>query len=775
MANKQIHELPAADALAPEDEVIVSLAGARVTRRASLAGLPYRLPGGASSPRTVHAKLGELVSVRDYGAQGNGTADDSPAFQAALDAHGTVHVPAGTYRLDSEVQVKPRRHLLGAGRDVTVIDARGPRAFTFNRNSGAFLVDSTAAQDWNRSELGGMTIRMTAGGVRVVGHEFRAKGLLFAGGAAPSGQADPDGWCIDMVDANECVLREIQAGYGGGTAHRLLANGVRWRSSTPAVNYGDSLVEEVSIKLGAAGTVAVLLEGNGTGLINNLLLSRVQVNAPHGGSGITALPGTSGIKLRNAARIVCLLCDVEVVDVCFEEYSESLGGTAGACTNNSFIGCFVHYPGTAAYRDSNGLFSRSVVRTSFVGCDNLAPLPVGNIANDNGRAQDGDLFAQGLWVCDQYRQPSIQLRSRDKDVLLITSDQKGAFQANADGHPSQATPFRGLLIEHSSKQSAKITRPVANGATDPDDGTTALLDVRLELGNGEGDARGELARVQINDPLYLRPRATQPVRPLDGLVWHATAAASVPATGEYWLGTGIYARINNGDAVPVAVSRGALPERERNESFELSAADFGKLHRVNNDAARTVTIPAGLVPAGEGTRWFDVLRQGPGAVTFVAGTGVTLRTPRSKASILHQFQCVRVHVTSSNEVFIPALMGEGELPYEEEIHWTTGSADPAAPMVIGSSHRGKLIRVSNASPTWIAFDSGFPLGGARATKVRLMKVAAGDVNLVAGAGMTLRAPGGATSFVLGELNRIVTLHLTGTGDPNQPGSIYVEL
>ena len=173
--------------------------------------------------------------------------------------------------------------------------------------------------------------------------------------------------------------------------HRLLANGIRLGSSTPSVNYGDGLLQEISIKLGAANTVAVLLKGNGTGLINNVLLSRVQVNAPQGGTGITPLAGTNGIKLWNAARVVCLLCDVEVVDVSFEEYSESQGGTAGACANNSYVGCFVHYPGTAAYQDSNGTFTRSVIRTSFFGCDNLGPLPVGNVAGDGGRAQDGDL------------------------------------------------------------------------------------------------------------------------------------------------------------------------------------------------------------------------------------------------------------------------------------------------------------------------------------------------------------------------------------------------
>ena len=136
-----------------------------------------------------------------------------------------------------------------------------------------------------------------------------------------------------------------------------------------------------------------------------MLLSRVQVDAPQSGSGITPLVGTNGIKLWNAARVVCLLCDVEVVDVAFEEYSESQGGTAGACSNNSYVGCFVHYPGTAAYRDSNTTFSRSVIRTSFFGCDNLGPVPVGNVNGDGGRTQDGDLIAPGLWVCTSIASP----------------------------------------------------------------------------------------------------------------------------------------------------------------------------------------------------------------------------------------------------------------------------------------------------------------------------------------------------------------------------------
>ena len=84
-----------------------------------------------------------------------------------------------------------------------------------------------------------------------------------------------------------------------------------------------------------------------------------------------------------------------------------------------------------------------MIRTSFLGCDNLGPVPVGNVNGDGGRTQDGDLIAPGLWVCDQYRQPSIQLRSRDKDVLLITSDQRARRRpmptATPRAHPIAAS------------------------------------------------------------------------------------------------------------------------------------------------------------------------------------------------------------------------------------------------------------------------------------------------------------------------------------------------
>lgn len=64
----------------------------------------YKLPAVDSVFTNVEAKLAETVSVKDFGAVGDGVTDDTAAFNAAL-ASGAknIYFPAGTYRFDSKI------------------------------------------------------------------------------------------------------------------------------------------------------------------------------------------------------------------------------------------------------------------------------------------------------------------------------------------------------------------------------------------------------------------------------------------------------------------------------------------------------------------------------------------------------------------------------------------------------------------------------------------------------------------------------------------------
>jgi hypothetical protein len=68
--------------------------------------IPYRL----SAQETNVGVLSLSVSVRDWGAKGDGVTDDSAAFQKAFEraaqaSHAVVRIPSGTYRLERRVSV----------------------------------------------------------------------------------------------------------------------------------------------------------------------------------------------------------------------------------------------------------------------------------------------------------------------------------------------------------------------------------------------------------------------------------------------------------------------------------------------------------------------------------------------------------------------------------------------------------------------------------------------------------------------------------------------
>jgi len=65
----------------------------------------YTQGGTGAVATTVQAKLRQTVSVKDFGAVGNGTTDDTAAIQLALNNSGSIYFPAGTYKISSALTI----------------------------------------------------------------------------------------------------------------------------------------------------------------------------------------------------------------------------------------------------------------------------------------------------------------------------------------------------------------------------------------------------------------------------------------------------------------------------------------------------------------------------------------------------------------------------------------------------------------------------------------------------------------------------------------------
>ncbi len=94
-----------------------------VSLEGSMAAPDYTAYGTGAVTRTSTGKFSDLVSVKDFGAYGNGLNDDTLAIQRALAAHDSVYVPPGTYLISGTITIGERQRLHGAGQ-VSVLECQ---------------------------------------------------------------------------------------------------------------------------------------------------------------------------------------------------------------------------------------------------------------------------------------------------------------------------------------------------------------------------------------------------------------------------------------------------------------------------------------------------------------------------------------------------------------------------------------------------------------------------------------------------------------------------
>ena len=178
--------------------------------------------GSGASQRTVLDKLRDVVSVKDFGAVGDGVADDTAAINAALAASNNVSFPFGTYRITNTISITGNKYVEASNavlnKDFNGVGLAFTGGSSFNYVTGTLsvigvgsFVANTAASSANPSAHG-ITItnnRVIVDG-SLISNSHQGNGLLFTSNGGNS---------------NRCVLTDIRCTGNG-------VNGIRFSGTS---------------------------------------------------------------------------------------------------------------------------------------------------------------------------------------------------------------------------------------------------------------------------------------------------------------------------------------------------------------------------------------------------------------------------------------------------------------------------------------------------------------------------------------------------------------
>ena len=245
----------------------------------------YTPAGTGAVPTTVQTKLRETVSVKDFGAVGDGVTDDTAAIQAALDAADTgtckkVIFPAGTYKTTAQLTIRqetvvnignadikayfnngyifafeavggglrPQFKLIGEGGSIA-----GAGAFAYDSTLDGILIESSSF-----SEVGGFSISAVNRPIMI----------------APTGRD-----CINNVfrdiDTNTNIGMRINAGTVSGTTY----------ANTTTGTFRDMFFTVIGANNGASPARAVEIIAGDNGSIFGLNFDRCSFNPVHEDGG----------------------------------------------------------------------------------------------------------------------------------------------------------------------------------------------------------------------------------------------------------------------------------------------------------------------------------------------------------------------------------------------------------------------------------------------------------------------------------------------------------
>jgi len=171
-----------------EHDNIFALAGQYTYRNDS--GLTTGPSSTQPIQRTLQSRFDDQVTSADFGLVGNGTTDDTIAFQRAIDqlyintnktnpsSRVTLIMLPGTYKLTSTIKVPPYAKIVGAGVDSTILNTSAAEAFTFvngDSTPGSYAATSTNSfiNQAKSILISNMTVNQSVAGVMFDMHSVR--------------------------------------------------------------------------------------------------------------------------------------------------------------------------------------------------------------------------------------------------------------------------------------------------------------------------------------------------------------------------------------------------------------------------------------------------------------------------------------------------------------------------------------------------------------------------------------------------------------------------
>lgn len=250
MSGIKITELPASTTPLSGSEIVPLVQGG-VTKRATVTQIGTVTATGATTPRTLPDRFADTISVKDFGAVGDGVTDDTAAINAWLtyivanDKIGSV--PAGVYRFTSALSG-------GVGSNWGIVGA-GSAAVTFlydgnNTTNDLWTVGNGSTEIINVC-LSGFTVRSNTTMTSGVGLRLRLLCRSSLSDVVIDGQ-DGNGklWygirfdCVDMVTYSGFQCRaqkdglQVNGTVGTGPKAGLFVSGYKIASCDVGVRIG---------------------------------------------------------------------------------------------------------------------------------------------------------------------------------------------------------------------------------------------------------------------------------------------------------------------------------------------------------------------------------------------------------------------------------------------------------------------------------------------------------------------------------------------------------